>query len=109
MASVNFGGALANFVLLLFRRHPHRNTSLVDFNVVYIVIPGLLLGTTVGVVLNKLLNDLTQDILLVVVCSYFAYVFIKKYTHKRKVERNESEEEVREVILDELDEDQKSL
>ena len=51
MASVNFGGAFANFVLLIFRRHPHKNTSLVDFNIVYVVIPGLLLGTSAGVIL----------------------------------------------------------
>lgn len=87
MASVNFGGALANFVLLIFRRHPHRNTSLVDFNIVYIVIPGLLLGTSIGVVLSELLNDLTQDILLIIVCGYFAYVFIRKYIHKQRVSR----------------------
>lgn len=87
MASVNFGGALANFVLLIFRRHPYRNTSLVDFNAVYIVVPGLVLGTTIGAVLSKLLNDLVQDILLVVTCTYFAYVFIKKYIHKMRVSR----------------------
>lgn len=107
MASVNFGGAFANFMLLIFRRHPYRNTSLVDFNVVYIVIPGLLLGTSLGVVLSKLLNSLTQDILLVIVCGYFAYVFIKKYIHKRRVERALSEETVYNIILDN-DDDEKS-
>ena len=100
MASVNFGGALANFILLIFRRHPYRNTSLVDFNAVYIVVPGLLLGTAIGVVLNKLLNDLTQDILMILICTYFAYKFIRKYIHKIRIERKESEETVYEIIYD---------
>lgn len=108
MASVNFGGALANFVLLIFRRHPYRNTSLVDFNVVYIVVPGLLLGTSIGVVLNKLLNDLTQDIMMIIICTYFSYVFIRKYIHKVRVMRKESEETVYDIILDTMIEDEKS-
>ena len=100
IASVNAGGALANFILLIFRRHPYRNTSLVDFNLVFIVIPAMLIGTTVGVVVSRLLNDLTQDIMLVIVCFYFALVFIKKYNHKRRVLRKESEESIREILVD---------
>ena len=100
MASANFGGALANFVLLIFRRHPYRDTSLVDFNAVYIVVPGLVLGTTIGTVLSKLLNDFVQDMLLICICAYFAYVFIRKYIHKIRVSRKLSDETIYDMIAD---------
>ena len=109
MASVNFGGALANFILLIFRRHPWKNTSLVDFNAVYIVIPGLVLGTTIGAVLTKLLNDLIQDVLLVLMCAYFAYVFIKKYLHKIRAAKKEEIRGIRENKDEDGDKIEQSL
>lgn len=81
------GGALANFLLLLPRRHPRLDTPLVDHGLIFVLVPCILTGSTIGVIVNKLLNDLVQDILVVVVCLYFAYKYFKKYRHRRRVER----------------------
>ena len=45
------GTALYNFFLLMFRRHPTKNTSLVDYNIVMILIPSVLYGSTIGTIL----------------------------------------------------------
>lgn len=42
------GAALPNFFNIIFRKHPNWNASLVDFNIVYILIPCCLLGSTLG-------------------------------------------------------------
>jgi uncharacterized membrane protein YfcA len=81
------GGALANFILLLPRRHPKIDAPLVDHGLVFVLLPCILLGTTVGVIINKLLYDLIQYILVVIVCLYFAYKYFLKYRHKKRVER----------------------
>ena len=46
------GTALYNFINLIMRRHPSRNTSLVDYNIVSILIPNVLYGSTVGSIVN---------------------------------------------------------
>ncbi len=47
--------AMANFLTIIPKRHPKINTSLVDYNIVYILMPTLIFGTNFGVLLNKLL------------------------------------------------------
>jgi|JI6StandDraft_1071083.scaffolds.fasta_scaffold104640_2 uncharacterized membrane protein YfcA len=81
------GGALANFILLLPRRHPQHDTPLVDHGLIFVLLPCILMGSTAGVIVAKVLNDLVQDILVVLVCLYFAYKYFKKYAHKKRVER----------------------
>lgn len=81
------GGAFANFILLIPRRNPRNDTPLVDHGLVFILLPCILMGSTAGVIINKLLNDLIQDILVVLVCLYFAYKYFKKYSHRKRVER----------------------
>ena len=81
------GGALANFLLLIPRRHPMMNAPLVDHWLVFILLPCILTGTTIGVIVGKILNDLTQDILVVLVCLYFSYKYFKRFLHKKRVEK----------------------
>lgn len=86
------GGALANFILLIPRRHPKMDAPLVDHGLVFILLPCILLGTTVGVIVNKFLNDLIQNILITVVCLYFAYKYFLRFRHRRRVERKLSDD-----------------
>lgn len=81
------GGAFANFLLLIPRRHPSMNAPLVDHQLVFLLLPCILTGTTVGVIIGKSLNDLTQDILVVVVCLYFSWKYFKRFSHRKRVER----------------------
>lgn len=79
------GAAFANFILLIPRRHPTLNAPLVDYWLVFVLLPCKLTGTTVGVLLGKTLNDLTKDILVIVVCLYFAYKYFQRFKHRKRV------------------------
>lgn len=80
-------GALANFLTIVPKRHPKINTSLVDYNLVYIMMPTLVYGTDLGVLLNKLLIELVQHILVSIVLLFFGVVYTKKFMEMRKQAR----------------------
>lgn len=42
------GSALPNVLTAIFKRHPYRNTSLIDYDIILVVIPCSLLGSTMG-------------------------------------------------------------
>jgi hypothetical protein len=42
------GSAFSNVVNVIFKRHPFRNTSLIDFNIILATLPCNLLGSTLG-------------------------------------------------------------
>lgn len=48
------GAALPNVLNVIFKRHPRRNTSLIDYDIVLVIIPCSLLGSTLGSFLEKL-------------------------------------------------------
>lgn len=81
------GAAFANFLLLIPRRHPMMDAPLVDHLLVFLLVPCILTGTTMGVIIGKSLNDLTEDILVVIVCLYFAFKYFKRFRHRKRVER----------------------
>lgn len=69
------GTGLINFFLLIPKRHPTRNTSLVDFNVILILIPNVLFGSTIGSFVNQFIPDLAADILIFLVFLGFSFKF----------------------------------
>lgn len=70
--------ALANFFTIIPQKHPKHKATLVDYNLVLIMLPTLIFGTNFGVFLNKLLIELVQDILVTIVLVFFLYVYGKK-------------------------------
>ena len=60
------GASLANFIQLIPKRHPTRPTSLVDFNIVLLLIPCVSFGSTLGSIVVKFIPLLYQDIILFV-------------------------------------------
>lgn len=81
------GGALANFILLLNKRHPDMKAPLVDHGLAFIFLPCVLTGTTVGVIVNKMLNDFIQNVLLFLLCAFFAYKYYLKLRQTRRKEQ----------------------
>ncbi len=49
------GSALPNVISVIFKRHPFRNTSLIDFDIILVTIPCNLLGSTLGSFIEKLI------------------------------------------------------
>jgi uncharacterized membrane protein YfcA len=72
------GTAIPNFISVILKKHPTKPTSLVNYKLLYIIIPCSLMGSTVGALGQTLIPKLGQIILLVLVFIFFAHVFIKK-------------------------------
>lgn len=69
------GAALSNFIQLIPKRHPRKETSLVDYNIVLVLIPCVSFGTTLGVIIVKFIPLLYQDIILIIVFIMFTVFF----------------------------------
>lgn len=72
------GASLANFILLIPKRHQTRCTSLVDYNLVLILIPSVIFGSTIGVIVVKLIPIIYQDSLLIIIFVLFTIFFVKE-------------------------------
>ena len=63
---VIFFGSLSSFFLNLKLTHPIRNTKALDFNMIILICPNLLMGTVLGVTLNKILPNVIIIFLLTI-------------------------------------------
>jgi len=72
------GGALANTVLNVPKRHPLADRPLVDWDLILVMEPPAIAGALVGAVLNKVLPEGVVMISLVILLSYTAYETLKK-------------------------------
>jgi uncharacterized membrane protein YfcA len=74
-----FGAAIPNFVSVLMRKHPTKITSLVNFNLLYILIPCSLLGSTLGSLITGFIPEIGSDILILILFSFFTHKFLNKF------------------------------
>lgn len=72
------GSALPNVLSVLFKKHPFRNTSLIDFDIIVITIPCSLLGSTLGSFIEKLIPEIIKDVAVMAFFGYFAFRFYMK-------------------------------
>ena len=85
------GAALPNFFNIVFKRHPSASTTLIDYNILSIVIPCSMAGSALGSFLQSLIPQLFQAVLLIIAFSYFAYKYVKKlgkYKQKQEESKN---------------------
>jgi uncharacterized membrane protein YfcA len=78
------GTALFNFITLIFRRHPSKPTSIVDYNIVMIIIPSVLYGSTMGALVNKFIPPIIADMLIIFILGAFSVKFFLRYYSFRK-------------------------
>lgn len=91
------GASFANFLQLIPKRHPTRKTSLVDYNIVLLLIPCVSFGSTLGSILVKFIPLLYQDIILFVVfilLTAFFFIKAKNFTPEESVAKLEHEMEL---------------
>ena len=81
--SIILGGAIVSVIMSLCSKK-----NLIDFRIVSILQPMILLGTAVGVTLNQILPDLV--ILLLLTCT-LGYVIYKNVTKAVSLFKKESE------------------
>ena len=83
---VIFFGSLSSFFLNLKLTHPLRNTKALDFNMIILICPNLLMGTVLGVNLNKILHNVIIIFLLTLLLFYNTYktykVGMKEYENE---------------------------
>lgn len=72
------GTALYNLIRLIFKRHPYKQTSIVDYNLVIVIIPNVLYGSTIGSLVNNLMPPILADCLIIVLLIAFSVKFFLK-------------------------------
>jgi uncharacterized membrane protein YfcA len=78
------GTALFNFITLIFRRHPTKETSAVDFNIAMVIIPSVLYGSTIGALVNKYIPPIIADSLIIFILGAFSVKFFLRFYEFRK-------------------------
>lgn len=73
-----FGGAIANVMLNMPKRHPIADRPLVDWDLILVMEPLTIAGALLGAFLNKLLPELLLTLLLVLLLSSTAYDTLKR-------------------------------
>mmetsp|Transcript_31492 Transcript_31492/g.64879 ORF Transcript_31492/g.64879 Transcript_31492/m.64879 type:complete len:560 (-) Transcript_31492:295-1974(-) len=81
-----FGGAVANTILNVKKRHPLADRPLVDWDLILVMEPLTIAGALMGAFLNKLLPEALLVVSLVALLSFTAYTTLKKAIRMYKTE-----------------------
>ena len=81
-----FGGAVANTILNVSKRHPLADRPLVDWDLILVMEPLTIAGALMGAFLNKLLPEAMLVACLVALLSFTAYETLKKAIRMYKAE-----------------------
>mmetsp|Transcript_64077 Transcript_64077/g.75862 ORF Transcript_64077/g.75862 Transcript_64077/m.75862 type:complete len:525 (+) Transcript_64077:2-1576(+) len=73
-----FGGAVANTLLNISRRHPLTDRPLIDWDLMLVMEPLTIAGALMGAFLNKLLPETLLMVLLVILLSFTGYKTLTK-------------------------------
>ena len=84
-----FGGAIANTIRNVKKRHPNADRPLIDWDLILVMEPSTLAGALIGANLNKILSETVIAVMLVVLLTFTAYNTLKK---AMKLYRKESAE-----------------
>ena len=78
------GTAIYNVVRLVKMKHPSKDTSLVDYNIVMVVIPNVLYGSTLGSLINNFMPPIVADCLIFGLLVAFSVKFWLKLKQLKK-------------------------
>lgn len=73
-----FGGAVANTLRNVSKRHPNADRPLIDWDLILVMEPSTLAGALIGANLNKILSETVIAVMLVLLLSFTAYSTLKK-------------------------------
>lgn len=73
-----FGGAVANTILNLPKRHPDANRPLVDWDLILVMEPLTIAGALIGAFLNKILPEVLLILLLVALLTFTSWETLTK-------------------------------
>lgn len=72
------GSALINVLCVLKKKHPLRNTSVIDYDIILILIPCSLLASTQGAMIQKFVPEIVQDFATILFFALFSWQFFRK-------------------------------
>jgi uncharacterized membrane protein YfcA len=81
-----FGGAVANTILNVRKRHPLTERPLVDWDLILVMEPLTIAGALIGALLNKILPERLLVVMLVLLLSFTAYGSLQKAIKMYKIE-----------------------
>lgn len=83
-----FGAGIINIATLSFKRHPHADRPLIDYDIALMMEPPTLLGTIIGVFFNMMFPDWLIVVLVILTLSITSFVMFKN-GYKRFKKENE--------------------
>lgn len=95
-----FGGALVRFVINFNKKHPEKNAKIVDYGIVMVMFPMVLLGSLIGIQLNIVLPDISVLIGLTIVLIIIAYQCIRQLMKIWRSENLKKAESLKRKIAD---------
>jgi uncharacterized membrane protein YfcA len=81
---VVFGMSIMNVLILVFKKIPNTNMSLINYELSILVIPFVVAGSYLGVLLNFVLPDILKVVVLTLILSYSGYRSIKSSCQMKK-------------------------
>jgi hypothetical protein len=73
-----FGGAVANTLRNVSKRHPNADRPLIDWDLILVMESSTLAGALIGANLNKILSETVIAVMLVLLLSFTAYSTLKR-------------------------------
>ncbi|KAL3803860.1 hypothetical protein HJC23_004022 [Cyclotella cryptica] len=95
-----FGGALANTVLNIRKRHPLADRPLVDWDLILVMEPLTIAGALIGAFFNKLLPEAMLVVSLVALLSFTSWTTLRKAVRMYRAESRVMAEAARRVRKD---------
>jgi len=72
------GAALFNIIHVIWKKHPFRKTTVIDYDIILIIIPSSLLGSTQGAIFENFIPEIIKDFLTIGFFAFFSYQFYQK-------------------------------
>lgn len=94
-----FGLAIGGLLVLVSKRHPYKDTALIDYDLVLLMVPCILLGTIAGVYLNVIFPSFIIVVSLVILLVYTSYKTWKKSFALYREEEAAASNQIREISL----------
>lgn len=92
-----FCASLMRFIINYNQKHPHKDAKVVDYGIIMVMFPTMLLGSLIGVQINILLPNiilltfLTVILFLLAINSFFTALKLKKKDDQSKMAKVEAE------------------
>lgn len=101
------GAGLANFILLIWRRlpHPSRVGTVIDYNLVVVLIPCVCIGSAVGAICVNFVPLMVQDIVQLAVFVLFSGFFFWRWATFRTDLADESANNKDDIVLEMMEMD----